>query len=103
MEFARAMFEHFKDRIFFLLDSDRSSADEQMDAHVRRLITFFREKDIANFHVLRRRELENYLDRDKIAEVAGMHSSVLRAVPGHEDWQDVKAQYQRAVGAPTTS
>jgi hypothetical protein len=96
-EFVKPLLVEFKTRVFLLLDSDRPSKDELLSHDIRRLVAWLEEKGIQHY-ALQRRELENYLNCEKIAEVAKVNASVLRAPPGHEAWHDIKAAFARYKG-----
>lgn len=76
-EFVKPILAVYAPRVFVLLDSDRSSRDEAMKAHIARLGKWLSEHRIAH-HVLGKRELENYIDSELIAEPAGIHASAPR-------------------------
>jgi ABC-type branched-subunit amino acid transport system ATPase component len=96
-EFVKPLLVEFKSRVFLLLDSDRPSKEQAQGDDMRRLVRWLTENGILH-HVLARRELENYLDVDGIAKAAYVHSSVLRAPPGHEEWFDIKTAFEKCKG-----
>lgn len=97
-EFARPMFENFKEHIFFILDSDGSGPDERVSVPIASRIRWFKERGISNYIVMGRREIENYIGHDAVAEAAGIHPSKIRPMPGQELWQDLKRAVKDQIG-----
>ncbi|MBH0182795.1 MAG: AAA family ATPase [Nitrospira sp.] len=97
-EFAKPMFLNFKDGIFFLLDSDRLSRESERGANIQRLVSWFDRNDIANYYVLKRREIENYLGHESLARAAGINSNSIRPTEGSEAWFDFKEAVTREKG-----
>ncbi|MES1174029.1 MAG: AAA family ATPase [Myxococcales bacterium] len=96
-EFVKPFLIAFRDRVFLFLDSDRPSGDQTYSPEVTRLVRWLSDNNIENRYVLRRREIENYVGVDSIAEVAGVHPNILRGTPGHEDWHDIKSVFAAKV------
>jgi len=97
-EFAKPMFLSFKDRIFFLLDSDRATQESMLGANIQRLVSWFNENGIANHYVLQRRKIENYLGCEPLAKAAGINSSSICPVENGEAWFDFKEAVKREKG-----
>lgn len=97
-EFAKPMFLNFKDGIFFLLDSDRSSRESERGANIQRLVSWFDANGISNYYVLKRREIENYLGHESLAQAAGINSSSIRPAEGTEAWSDFKGAIKKEKG-----
>jgi ABC-type branched-subunit amino acid transport system ATPase component len=96
-EFVKPILVAYQPRVFVVLDSDRRSADEPKSPDIRRLAAWLGREGISHY-VLEKREVENYVGAEKIAEAASLHPSALRSPPGHEDWYDIKAAFERAKG-----
>jgi hypothetical protein len=97
-EFVKPLLRAFKNSVFVLLDSDRTSQEERCSEAIAKLVNWLKSHGVDNHYVLEKRELENYLGPELIAEVADMRSSALKAVPGHEDWHDIKAAFLKQKG-----
>lgn len=97
-EYVKPLLVAFREHVFLLLDSDRSSQAEARSPAIDRLVRWLEANDVANHYVLQKREVENYLGPEFIAQVAGIHPSVLRATRGHEDWFDIKAAFEGHAG-----
>jgi hypothetical protein len=97
-EFAKPMFLNFKDNIFFLLDSDRTTEESIMGQNIERLVSWFNEKHISNYYVLRKREIENYLGAHQLAKAAGINVGSIQPVAGSESWFDYKKAVENEKG-----
>lgn len=97
-EFAKPMFVSFQEGIFFLLDSDGDSEDRPLGADMERRVQWFGARGLKNYYVLKRREIENYIGYERIAEAAGVHPSKIRPPERTEKWWDIKAAVQRVLG-----
>jgi ABC-type branched-subunit amino acid transport system ATPase component len=89
-EFAKPMFLRFKDRLFFLLDSDGSDDAHPLSPEMERRQRWFTDGGITNFRFLQRRELENYIGHELIAQATDIHPSSIQPPPGRERWHDIK-------------
>jgi hypothetical protein len=96
--FARPMFRHFKERLFFLLDSDGESEEKPRSRAIEERVEFFVESSIDQFIVLTRRELENYIGYEAIARAANVHPESIRPLTDPRYW-DLKQAIQRTKGA----
>ena len=91
-EFAKPLFLGFKDRIFFLLDSDRT-ASTNPGPNIRKLVNWLDEKNIENKYVLKKREIENYIGAEALAETSAVNvnTTSIQPPPGASDYFDFKA------------
>ena len=69
-----------------------------MGPNIRRLVLWFEENDISNYHVLKRREIENYLGCEPLARAAGINSSAIRPEDNSDAWFDFKEAVKREKG-----
>ena len=69
-----------------------------MGSNIKRLVSWFDENGILNYHVLRKREIENYLGADSLAQAAGINASSVRPVAGSEAWFDFKKAVEAEKG-----
>lgn len=101
MDFTKPLFVNYKDRIFFLLDSDGESDEKPVGTRIQRHLDWFTERGIDNVHVLGRRELENFIGHEAIAQAAGVQPRRLAPPEGaKEKWYHFKAATERVRGAP---
>jgi hypothetical protein len=96
-EFVKPLLVAYRDRVFLLLDSDRSSSAERRSPAIDKLAGWLTSNTVAHY-ILERREIENYIGADEIARAAGLHPSAISAAPGTEDWHDIKEAFVRVRG-----
>lgn len=97
-EFAKPMFLNFRDRVFFFLDSDGDGDDMPMSSAIRSRVKWFDDNGIYNYVVMKRRELENYVGHEAIAQIIGVHPSRIGPAAGHERWHDLKKAVKACQG-----
>jgi ABC-type branched-subunit amino acid transport system ATPase component len=96
--FAQPMFRTFKDRLFFIIDADGSTAVAPHSDQTRRRLEWINRLECAHF-VLKRRELENYIGHTALAVGAKVNEAQLRPPEGvDESWIDFKEQVKAALG-----
>lgn len=79
-------------RSFVIIDSDKSYPNEELKQGAVNLINFLEEHKI-NYHVLEKREMENYLPNDVYDEVASNREFInayLRLSPEQQDYFDLE-------------
>jgi len=98
-EFAKPMFLNFKEKIFFLLDSDRS-ASSNPGPNIRALTRWLDENKIETKYVLNKREIENYIGVDAIAAVSTINVNARHISPptGALDYFDFKEAVKNQKG-----
>lgn len=79
-------------RFFVLLDSDRTYPNEPLKSGTEKLINFLQEHEIP-FHVLYKREMENYIPDESINKILSNKdyiSAYLRLTPEQKDYFDIE-------------
>lgn len=83
-------------RCFVLIDSDRNYPDEELKSDTKKLIQFL-ERCKVPYHILEKREMENYLPEDVFSEIADNREFIdayLRLSPLQKDYFDIEKGFE---------
>ena len=79
-------------RCFVIIDSDRKYPEESLDTKTMNIIQFLEERNIP-YHILEKREMENYLPEEAYSEItnkSAMINAFLRLSPLQMDFFDIE-------------